>query len=236
VPAVIGAAASRAGTCGDAADLVTGCALMRRGGFDVLTGLVDAPTLSALRAEADAILPDARESLVTDPVEAERGGMPSRKFLSAPGGPLQTALLAAPWLHALLGGIIGLRVRPTGAGTFTWYCRPGDHLALHRDIRRCDVAVITALRAERTGEGEAGGLALYPDGVARPLATIRARPRDGRLVVHLAPGETAVLLGGLVPHALLPTAEGQRRIVSVACFEAAQTHCRPSGPQLSVST
>jgi hypothetical protein len=202
------------------ADPVAGCALMRCGGFDVLVGLIDAATLAGLRAEADAALTGARESCVIEPIEAERGGMPARKFLSTPGGPLQAALLAAPWLHALLADVVGLAVRATGGGTFTYYCRVGDHLALHRDIRRCDVAVITALRAEGTGVGEAGGLALYPGAVARRLAEVRARPRSGRLLVHLAPGQTAVLLGGLVPHALLPTAPGQRRVVSVACFQA----------------
>ena len=204
-----------------APDPVTGCALMRRGGFDVLAGLIDPGVLARLRNEADGRADLARESLVTEPQDAERGGLPARKFLSAPGGPLQAAFLAAPWLHALLADLVGLPVRQAGGGTFSYYCRAGDHLALHRDIRSCDVAVIAALWNERTGEAEAGALALYPGGVGRPLAEVRAHPHDGRLLIHLAPGQACVLLGGLVPHALLPTAPGQRRVVSVACFEAA---------------
>lgn len=200
-------------------DPVENCVLMRRGGFDVLAGLIDDDILARLCDEADDCAAAARESLVTQPSDAERGGLPARKFLSAPGGPLQAAFLEAPWLHALLAEVVGLPVRQAGGGSYTYYCRPGDHLALHRDILTCDVAVITALRNEEA-EDEAGRLALYPDGVGLPLAAIRARPHDGRLLVHLAPGQTCVLLGGLVPHALLATALGQRRIVSVACFEA----------------
>ena len=139
------------------------------------------------------------------------------------GGPLQAAFLRAPWVHALLANIVGLPVRQTGGGTFTYYCRAGDHLALHRDILTCDVAVITALRNDQTDDSESGALAVYPHAAGLPLSVIRARPCDGRLLIDLDVGQTCVLLGGLVPHALLPTAPGQRRIVSVACFEALPT-------------
>ena len=46
--------------------------------------------------------------------------------------------------------------------------------------------------------------------------------REGDENLGLPPTETAPLAveRTLVPHALLPTASGQQRIVSVACFEA----------------
>jgi hypothetical protein len=202
------------------AEPIACCPLVREGGFAVYTGFVDARTLPLLRAEAGRQRAAARESLVTEAVDAERGGAPRRKFLSAPGGELQTAFLASSWLAEALSGIVGLPVRPTGGGgTFTYYCRIGDHLGLHRDILRCDVAVITALEAHRPTACDAGGLALYPGRVSEELRAIRARPQDGRTVLHLETGQTCVMLGGLVPHELLPIASAQFRTVSVLCFE-----------------
>ena len=198
---------------------IAGCPLMREGGFAVYTGFVDARTLSLLHAEAGRQRAEAHELLVNESVDAERGGAPKRKFLSAPGGKLQTAFLGSSWLSGTLSGIVGLPVRPTGRGTFTYYCRTGDHLALHRDILRCDLAVITALSAHRPTSCDAGGLSLYPGRTREQLSAIRARPLEGRVVLHLEAGQTCVLLGGMVPHELLPTAPAQARVVSVLCFE-----------------
>jgi hypothetical protein len=39
------------------------------------------------------------------------------------------------------------------------------------------------------------------------------------LKLRLRVGQTITLCGGLVPHALLPVAEGQSRIVSVLCHQ-----------------
>ena len=36
----------------------------------------------------------------------------------------------------------------------------------------------------------------------------------------LTRGETIVLLGGILPHEVIPMAEGQERIVSVMCYRA----------------
>jgi hypothetical protein len=207
------------GEASESVGAIACCPLMRAGGVAVYTGFVDARTLPLLRAEAEQQRAEARESLVSDPVDAERGGAPRRKFLSAPGGKLQTAFLESSWLSGTLSGIVGLPVRPTGGGTFTYYCRTGDHLALHRDIRRCDLAVITALEAHRPTNCNAGGLALYPGRTSEQLSAIRARPLEGRVVLHLEAGQTCVMLGGTVPHELLPTAPTQTRVVSVLCFE-----------------
>jgi hypothetical protein len=46
--------------------------------------------------------------------------------------------------------------------------------------------------------------------------------------VPLRPGQTVVMLGGIVPHHVLPMAQGQVRVVSVLCYRAlpdlTQTH------------
>ena len=37
--------------------------------------------------------------------------------------------------------------------------------------------------------------------------------------IPLRPGETALLLGGLVPHEVTPVAAGQDRIVAIHCYQ-----------------
>lgn len=68
--------------------------------------------------------------------------------------------------------------------------------------------------------GDGGRLCLYPDRLFEPLSIIRATPQQGAIKVRLDPGQTIVLFGGLVPHALLKVAAGQARIVSVLCYRA----------------
>jgi hypothetical protein len=191
-----------------------------RGGFDVLEGVVDERGAALLRAEAVQLLPTAEEiDVAADDYADWRGGKPARRFLSASGGRVQDALYQAGWLHEWLAGQLGRRVEPSGPrGTYTYYSRPGDFLALHRDIDVCDVAVITCLHdgpAQVTG---AGSLYLYPQRTDEPLSRIRAEPGNGRLELRLMPGQTLVLRGGVVPHALAPVAPNQARIISVLCF------------------
>jgi hypothetical protein len=52
-----------------------------------------------------------------------------------------------------------------------------------------------------------------------PLSAVRASPEDGALRLRLEVGQTIILCGGLIPHTLLPVAEGQERIVSVLCYQ-----------------
>ena len=112
-------------------------------------------------------------------------------------------------------------MRPTGkSGTYTYYARPGDHLALHRDIETCDIAVVTCL-LNRHREGSAGGLTrFYPTRQHESLTTIRATPRDSAVSIRLPVGHTMVMFGGLVPHLIEPLGLGELRIVSVLCFRA----------------
>lgn len=195
--------------------------LMRKGGFDVLDGLVDAATLASLLREAlaswSSALPqdDARRN------RQERGGTPARRFASGAGGPVQEAFYQSPWVLGVLSQLAGVAVRPTGRrGTFTYYARAGDYLDLHRDIPGCDVAAITLLHDDGPPNGLSGCLCVYPGRCQEPLEEIRRTPERGAYAVRPSPGQTIVLLGGIVPHRVLRVGSGQRRIISVLCFEA----------------
>jgi len=204
--------------------------LLLRGGFDIFAGLLDDNTLSRMLAEAVNLAPAAHVNDV--PVsdgEEVRGGNPARRFLSVPGGSLQDSFYQADWVLQFLRRVTGVPLAPTGGrGTYTYYARPGDYLALHRDIETCDLAVITCLhdRDERrvtstnaaSEADHAGALCLYPGRVFEPLSRIRETPEQGVIRVRLAPGHTLVLFGGIVPHALQPVTNDQVRIVSVLCY------------------
>ena len=187
--------------------------------FGVYRGLVDVDLLGALRAEAQMMRGCASESLVIEDRASEgRGGIPARAYFSAPGGPFQDVFYGAPWLSDIVGCATGRPCVPTSRrGTFNYYLRQGDHLALHRDVEGCDVALITCLQSRTTLSPVASGsLLLFPDCVERPLSY--ARRSEAAVPVDLKEGESLIMLGGLVPHCLRPLGPGQERIVSVLCF------------------
>jgi hypothetical protein len=195
--------------------------LMGRSGFVILSGLFAPDALVALRREANAQSAQALDVCVRrSDDEMIRGGNPARKFLSAPGGVVQRSFYTDPALWQAIEGVVGLPVVPTGAGgTFTYYIRQRDFLAIHRDIVTCDVALITCL--DETGVRDSGGkLCLYPQRIWELLSAVRREPMKGAVPVRLVPGDTAVLLGGVVPHCTLPVNAGQRRLVSLLCYRA----------------
>jgi hypothetical protein len=195
--------------------------LMAKGGFEVFAGLVTDRARERMLAEAAELW---RHAHATDvPVsdgEEVRGGSPARRFLSVGAGEAQEEFCGEPWLTRFLCEVSGTTLSPTGRyGTYTYYARPGDHLAIHRDIVSCDVAVITAL-SDNAPPGDLGGAScVYPHRLCEPLSAIRRSPEQGALRFRLWPGQTLVMFGGIVPHAILPVGEGQVRIVSVLCFQ-----------------
>ena len=201
--------------------VILGSRLMKRGGFDIFEGLIDTRTKNEMLSEALARLPDATECEVHISDDEEvRGGAPRRRFTNGRGGPLQQAFNTAPWLLDFLRGLTNHALIYTGeVGTYSYYLRAGDYLDIHRDIVTCDVAVITCLHDNSIDE-DGGRLCLYPERYAEPLSEIRATPERGAAKVRLGVGQTIVMYGGIVPHALLPLAEGQARIVSVLCYRA----------------
>nr|MCU0240189.1 hypothetical protein [Pyrinomonadaceae bacterium] len=105
-------------------------------------------------------------------------------------------------------------------GTYSLYSREGDYLDIHRDIVSCEVAVITCLKNEFDQNYFGGQLALYPDRLCEPLSQIKATPEKGAVKYMLEEGQTLIMYGGFIPHALLPLAKNQTRIVSVLCYQA----------------
>ncbi|MEP7038330.1 MAG: hypothetical protein ABI891_08305 [Acidobacteriota bacterium] len=196
--------------------------LMKRGGFDIFSGIADETIRNSLLAEAIEQQKIMTESCVSDEdTEEIRGGTPRRKFLSSAGGEFQRAFYQSDWLLRFLRELTLPFLHPTGEyGTFSYYARTGDFLEIHRDISACDVAVITCLK-NQAGEDKTGGkLCLYPSRTQEFLSDIRATSNEGAYKVLLEEGQTLVMYGGIVPHALLPVNKNQKRIVSVLCYQA----------------
>ena len=200
-------------------DCVRRSPLLQQGGFAILT---EAPALEARQLLREAVRNTSCAELtqvrVSDQVES-RGGSPARRFMTTQGSQSQDGFYHAPQTLQWLRAVSGLSLLPTGGrGTFTYY-RPGDYLALHRDVLECDLAVITCLADTHPPSDLSGALCLYPDRWREPLSGIRATPETGAVRLRLPVGQTIVMLGGIVPHAILPMAEGQLRIVSILCYQ-----------------
>ena len=202
--------------------LIRASPLMRGGGFDIFAGLADEFIKAELLAEAYRQRKVMTESFITSEGAAEiRGGAPRRKFLSSAGGEFQRRFYQSDWLINFLRSLTTPFLKPTGEyGTFSYYARKGDFLEIHRDIKACDVAVITCLENSFGTDKTGGKLCLYPTRTGELLSEIRRAPDKDAQKIFLEEGQTLVMYGGIVPHALLPVAANQTRIVSVLCYEA----------------
>ena len=199
---------------------VRNSALMKAGGWAIFDHFPGAGVCMRLLTESCLCLHGADAiAIATSDDEEVRGGNPARRFISAGGGSEQAALYRNPETTHFLARICNAPVRPTGErGTYTYYARAGDHLALHRDIETCDIAVVTCL-LDRHRDGSTGGLLrFYPERHHEPLSRIRATPGNGAVSVRLPVKSTMVMFGGLVPHLIEPLAPGELRIASILCF------------------
>ena len=199
---------------------IRGSALMKAGGCAIFDHFPGTAGCARLLEEARRCLRGAVASAVaTSDNEEVRGGNPARRFISANGGEEQDAIYRDPKWARFLAHICNAPVVPTGErGTYTYYARPGDHLALHRDIKTCDIAVITCL-LDRHHEGSTSGrTCFYPTRQHELLSHIRATPNDGAVKVRLPVGHTMVMFGGLVPHLIEPVGPRELRVVSLLCF------------------
>ena len=190
--------------------------------FAVVDAIPDTATFLALRTEAWVAYDTAdRQECDTDDGEAFRGGMPRRRLFSAGAGPAQDHFYHDPRLARSLSDLCGLTVTRSGSrGSYSYYASEGDCLDLHRDVETCDVTLITCLHDTSDPRSPSGALVLYPDRLTEPLSEIRARPDDGAVILKLMAGQSLVLLGGVVPHRVLPVVEGQARVISALCFLA----------------
>lgn len=82
-----------------------------------------------------------------------------------------------------------------------------------------DVAVLTVLYDSSTHAEQAGGLLIYCDRIDEFIYSIRKSPSYGAEFVKMLPGQTLLLLGGLIPHRLIPVRSGQFRIISALCLQ-----------------
>lgn len=196
--------------------------LFSGGGWQVYSGLFDDATLSRLRAEAATLDWHADECPPGLDTETVRGGMPARSMQSSPGGPVQDSIYNHAGMAQFLAGEVGAPVRPCGVrATYSLYFGPQAHLDLHRDVPGCDLAVITCLQ-DSDPNADGGALALWCGDLLTPLDRLRgANSARGQGVIRLplAPGDTLLLHGGVVPHCVPMLASGRGRVVSVMCFE-----------------
>jgi hypothetical protein len=197
-------------------------ALGQSGGVAVIDGLPDPSTCQALALEArDAYSESTRQHLLTSDGTEGRGGLPARALQTATGGPVQDALYASAWLHHYISQQCGATIQPSGnRGSYSFYVHPGDFLDLHLDVDRCDVTLITVLHDDIPPQDSSGGLVIYRGMVDVPLSHIRLHPDRGAELVKAQPGQSILILGGMIPHRVLPLGTAGQRAISVLCFRA----------------
>lgn len=192
--------------------------LYASGGFTIIPDLFTGAELEELHAEALSARASAVRSVSAEFIDNEgRGGSPQRAFFTAHADMSQWRLFNTPEIMALLNRLTGLAVVPTGGGTFSYYECVGDFLALHRDVETCDLTALTCIQESEPASGD-GKLLVYPEHIMEPLSTVRAAGRAAGRSVPLRFGETAFLLGGIVPHEVTPMGSGSPRVVSVMCY------------------
>jgi hypothetical protein len=203
---------------------------MRCGGYAVTRSLLTETQLLALREDAGARAAHAVRMRLDESRDCEgRGGQPARAYRYAEGTALQHGIVTGPAFIGALTELVGLRLETLGAGTYSFYDEEGDFLALHRDVEACDAALITCLG---NGPHRGGGLLRLHPRLADPsVRVIDVLPRANHAAIDLdlTPGESALLLGGIIPHEVTPTVADQRRVVSIACY-------RITGPLESFDT
>jgi hypothetical protein len=200
--------------------------LFAQGGYLVVNGLFGEETLQALWAEADRVRVKGVRGCVPDSDATEgRGGTPGRAYRLATGGELHWGLHGCRQMADTLCRLCGVTVSSTGGGTYSYYEQAGDFLALHRDVLQCDIAVITSL-THSIVDGSTGELTVYPEFIHESLSTVRRAGRSSSTSVPLDRGQTAILLGGIVPHEVVPTCAGQDRIVAVNCYRVQTSDVR----------
>lgn len=195
--------------------------LVRRGG--VLVGRLAGPAdLVRLRSDATHAHSQALEVKVDHPDSSGQRGDPDRWLESAPGGAAQQDFARSVAVIDALRRVTGVDWEPAGPGSWSYYRRAGHHLGVHRDLAVCDLAVITCVVSVE-GSANLGTLRLWPTRAHESLEHIREHP-TGAVDLHVAAGDTVILLGGVVPHQVLPMGPGQVRIVAPLCYQVVAEH------------
>lgn len=199
--------------------------LVQRGG--VLVGrLVGPAELLRLRADASQAHGQAVEAKVDAPDDTGRRGDPDRWLESAPGGAAQQDFARSVAVIDTLRQVTGVDWHPAGPGSWSYYRRTGHHLGIHRDLAICDLAVITCVVNDGRS-ADRGTLRVWPTRANDTLQRIRQHPA-GAVDLDIAAGDTVILLGGVVPHQVLPTGPRQIRIVAPLCYQVVADQAAPS--------
>lgn len=201
---------------------MTRAPLIAAGGVMVLEGLLSGDWFDMLRQEGQVRRENADEARCDDAdLSGFRSGNPARFLVTAESGPVLEEIYADRGMIAELEKLSGQALKPTGErGSYSYYDEPGHYLGLHRDIKTCDLTLITCLTRE-DGDQPSGALRIYPKSVNSALCAIgKDTPhRD----VNMEPGQSVILLGGCVPHQVLPAGEGFSRSIAVLCYEMTGT-------------
>ena len=190
-----------------------------RGGGVLKTRMAGPGQVATLSADALHAHTDALEARVDASQAMRDRGNPERWLESAPGGPALDEFATSPAVLAVLRRATGVTWELAGPGSWSYYRHPGHHLGLHRDLAVCDLAVITCVVNDGGGK-LSGALRLWPTRASEPLEALRGDSRGGR-DLHLTAGDTVLLLGGVVPHCVLPLEAGHVRIVAPICYRVA---------------
>ena len=213
------------------------CRLMReRRGFSVSSDIIEESDWRRLCSEALLQELDLRKefrgrrilpaSLNPTFSEDRRAGARIKRFL-ARGGEAQYGLFHCSTLLDRLSAEVGLAVKPSGShGIYAYYICGGDFIGVHRDTHPLDVELITCL-FDTHPEYEAGSLGIYAGRTTESCASISKNIRRGQELVKLLPGQSLLLLGGVLPHRVLPVLPDQLRIVSSLSFSIASNTALP---------
>ncbi len=154
-------------------------ALLRAGGYGIYRGLIEPARVAGMLAEAMAGEQRQDQVATGNDTEDVRGGQPARQIVCVEGGRLQDELFGLVSLQTVVADEVRLPVRPCSMrGSYSIYTGPQAHLDIHRDVRGCDLALVTCLYDSDPFAGE-GAVDLWLDDLTTPLGEIRTTPTDG---------------------------------------------------------
>jgi hypothetical protein len=183
--------------------------------------ILESEALHLLWRDAAESFKHATVSRVTALAHDAGRGMPDHWLASAPCGRALNDFYASDDLLTILTDATRTHWEPAGpTASWSYFCEPGHYLGLHRDVTRCNLAVVICVAHQGGvggGVGGAGQLRAWPDRTDAPLSAIRDDP-GGAVELHVRPGEGVILLGGLIAHEVTPVRETQLRVVAPLCY------------------
>lgn len=188
--------------------------------YHFFDNLFDKELLRKFANEPLSLYKSAKQHIVYNGEIAERGGVPSRKFRSVGGGQVQSAIYSSKKLVTHISDRTGMKIEQSGhKGTYTFYTEQDDYLDIHRDADYCDLTLITCLHSTIPENSPYGLLYLYIDRQEESLQSIYRDRLWGYNSIFLKPGQSILLQGGIVPHAVNPIKENYQRIISALCYK-----------------